>query len=492
MGGRKRTRAAAPVRGPAPASNPATPRVVARRRAPGFVLAALALLGLGHLALRPRAARAAVPDPSAPEMLAPVRTALTSAREAVLAAPDSAAAWGEFAEVCDAHHLYPEAELAYRRAGALDPREFRWVYGLALVRDFQGAPSAEVAGLFARAVLLQPRYPPARLRQGDALVRQGLLVEARDAYRAALELDPAFALAHRNLGQTLLALDDVDGALVHLERAAALDPRDGVVSASLANALWRAGETARAEAAERDARELAPVYGVPDPVRYAVEARNRTPLACERRAREREERGEWAEARVELELLIELDPDDAAARVRLARALGELGESERAGIELERVLAERPEHLAALTQLGRLLEARGEPARAAELYRRALALAPDSSTLWKRLGACLGPLGDLAGALAAFERAGAAAPDAELLHNWGTTLARAGRTDEATQRLQEALVIWPGSAATHYNLGDALESLGRFDEAILHFERARELDAGLDAAERIAALRARR
>ena len=490
MGRRKRTASGrargAPPRSPAPAESGA-PR---GRRWTRLALVSFALLALAVLALRRRGAgvEAAVPDPLTPEMLAPVREALASARDGVLAAPGSAATWGAFAEVCDAHHLYPEAERAYRRAGALAPDEFRWAYDLAIVRDFQGAPAAEVVGLFERAVRLQPRYPPARLRQGDALVRQGLLEEARSAYEQALELDPAFAMAHRNLGQTLLALEDVSGALRHLERAAALDPRDGVVAASLANAYWRAGDAPRATSAERDARALAPVYGVPDPVRFAVEGKNVTPLASNRRAREREERGEWAAALPDLERTVEFDPEDAGLRARLGRCLRELGQVERAHAELERALALRPDQLLALAQLAGLCEQRGELARAAELYRRASALAPENLVLWKRLGSCLGPLGDFPGALAAFERAGAA-PDAELLHNWGTVLARAGRLEEACERLGRALELGPDSAATHFNLADALEGLGRIDEAVAHFERAQALDPGLRANERIAALR---
>ncbi|NOT29203.1 MAG: tetratricopeptide repeat protein, partial [Planctomycetes bacterium] len=345
-----------------------------------LALVSFALLVLALLWLRARGARAeiVVPDPLTPEMLAPVRDALTSARRTVLESPDSAAAWGGFAEVCDAHHLYPEAELAYRRASALDPRDFRWVYGLALVRDFMGAEAEEVARHFELAVELQPRYPPARLRQGDALVRQGRLAEARAAYEEALELDPDFAMAHRNLGQTLLALDDVPLALAELERAAELDPSDGVSASSLANAYWRAGDAERAEAAESDSRSKAPVFGVPDPVRFAIDGKNVTPLASDRRAREREEKSEWSAALPDLQRLVATDPDDAALRARLGRCLVELGETERGRAELERALTLRPEHLAALTQLADLLEKSGDLARAADLYRRATALAPGS------------------------------------------------------------------------------------------------------------------
>lgn len=478
---------------PRPATAPPAPLPApSRRRLPrAGGLAGLVLLALAALWFA-RDATPAVPDPTTPEMLAPVREALEAARRRVLASPDSAQAWGEFAEVLDAHHLYPEAEEAYRAACARDPREFRWTYGLAVVRDFVGAGADEVARLFEQAIRLQPRYPPARLRSGDALVRQGRLEDARAAYEAAVELDPDFAMAHRNLGQTLLALDDPQGALGHLERAAALDPSDSVTSSSLSQAWFRAGDPERADRAATAARTQSPVYGVPDPVRYAVDQKNVTPLASDRRAREAEQRGAWSEALADLQRLVGLDPEDAGVRWRLSRCLKNLGEAARARTELEHVLEHHPDHAASLLLMATLHEEAGALDHAIPLYRRLCTLAPSDPTAWKRLGTCLGPMGDLPGALEAFERAsGLGTPDAEMLHNWGTTLARAGRPADARIRLEAALALEPDNAGTHYNLGDALETLGKREEALQHFERAAALDPALPTAERIAALRAR-
>jgi len=461
----------------------------ARRLLVPAVAAGLAILALS-LWLRPGHAAPEIPDPVTPDMLAPVRQVLEEARRAVLSAPESARAWGELGEVCDAHHLYPEAEVCYREAHVLEPREFRWVYGLAVVRDFEGAEAAEVAALFDEAIRLQPRFPPARLRAGDALVRQGLLEEARAAYAEAVALDPEFAMAHRNLGQTLLALDDVDGALEHLERAAALDPGDGVTAGSLTQAYWRAGNAARAEESAAEARSKAPVFGVPDPVRYAIDQKNVTPLASDRRAKENEESGNWAAALPDLERLVAMKPEDPGERWRLARTLLRTGSLERARTELENVLAAHPEHVPSLALLATIHEQTGELVEAAPLYRRLCTLVPGNAGYWTRLGSCLGPLGDLSGALEAFQQAAACGtPGAELLHNWGTTLARAGHPSEACERLRAALELEPDNAGTHYNLADALEALGRVEEAVQHFERARTLDPGLPVAERLLALR---
>ncbi len=483
---------------------PAAPRVAPSaaqevRRAPRLrvwvplgtvATAALAWLAALLFEADSRGAPVEVPDPTSPEMLAPVARAIAQARTAVLSRPSSAAAWGALGEVCDAHHLYDEAGRCYQEARRLDPREFRWVYHLAVVSDYQAASADEVAGLFAEAIRLQPSFPPARLRQGDAFVRQGRLEDARASFSAALELDPAFAMAHRNLGQVLLSLEDVPGALEHLERAAALAPSDAVVSSSLARAYWLAGDEERAERAGEDAARQVPEYGIPDPVRYAVDELALTPAACDRRARERLQRGEWARALADLEILREVSGESPAIELRLATCQRNLGAPERAREHLERALELDPASVEALGELGLLAEAEGHPERAVERYRRALELAPERARLHARLGACLGFLGDLEGAVSAFERSAALErPGAELEHNWGTALDRLGRPEEACTHFRAALALEPANAGTHFNLALSLETLGMREEALAHHEKAAALDPSLPAAARLAELR---
>lgn len=77
-----------------------------------------------------------------------------------------------------------------------------------------------------------------RLREGGAAASS----EARAAFDRAVRLDPAFALAHEDLGRRHLAAhlergaqDDLDGAMRHLSRAIALDP--GAAGARRCHAL---------------------------------------------------------------------------------------------------------------------------------------------------------------------------------------------------------------------------------------------------------------
>lgn len=493
MGSRKRAK-----HGKGPRASAAPARASATERSPflspklGFLLLALVGAGVAFLALREREAPTAaadVPDPPREGMFAPVARAIDSARAAVLADPADAKSWGELGAIFDAHHLYPEAAQCYGRARALAPLDFRWIYLLAIVSDFQGQPAEEVVASFREAVRLEPDYPPARLRFGDALARQGLLEEARDSYQKAIELDPAFAMAHRNLGQVLLSLEETPAATLHLERARELDPADSIVHTSLARAYFLAGDAEAAQAAEAEAKRLQPVYGVPDPVRRAVDDRALSPRACDERAKERMLAGDFAGAIEDLLALSEVDPDDSSVLSRLGACYVRTGELDEARKHLERAVAQ--DDLAeAHVQLAAVDEAQGRPADAAEHFRRALATHPDNAGLRKKLGLSLGKAGDLAGAVLEFERArDLGARDAELFHNWGTALDRLGRRDEACTQFEAALALEPDNAGAHFNLALALEALGRIAEAREHYERALALDPRLPAKDRLAALR---
>jgi tetratricopeptide (TPR) repeat protein len=68
---------------------------------------------------------------------------------------------------------------------------------------------------------------------------------------------------------------------------------------------------------------------------------------------------------------------------------------------------------------------------------------------------------------------------ADAHNNLGNALASQGQLDQAIVHLEKALEIDPGLAKAHNNLGNALASRGQLDQAILHFEKAVQIDPGL-------------
>ena len=145
--------------------------------APGFAarpwlwtVAALVVVAAGTavvlMVANARALNAGVPDPDTSAMQPRGAARLRSARQEVLKQPGSAEAWGSFGAVCDAHQLYDEAALCYRRARALAPGDFPWPYLLANIREFQGAAADDVAALLREAAQLEPDFPPVFFRIG--------------------------------------------------------------------------------------------------------------------------------------------------------------------------------------------------------------------------------------------------------------------------------------------------------------------------------------
>jgi tetratricopeptide (TPR) repeat protein len=61
-------------------------------------------------------------------------------------------------------------------------------------------------------------------------------------------------------------------------------------------------------------------------------------------------------------------------------------------------------------------------------------------------------------------------------NNLGVQLANMGRTDEALVHYQKALELDPNYAETHYNLNLLLAKMGRTDEALAHYQKALELN----------------
>jgi Tfp pilus assembly protein PilF len=60
-------------------------------------------------------------------------------------------------------------------------------------------------------------------------------------------------------------------------------------------------------------------------------------------------------------------------------------------------------------------------------------------------------------------------------NNLGIALTSHGRTEEALAHFRTALQIEPNHAPAHYNLGNALAECGQVDEAIVHYRKALEI-----------------
>ncbi|MGA9653556.1 MAG: tetratricopeptide repeat protein, partial [Polyangia bacterium] len=110
----------------------------------------------------------------------------------------------------------------------------------------------------APAAQQEPPLTARDLYQRGCLLEATSPDEARDAYRASLELEPEFADAHVNLGRLLHEMGDVYAALVHYRAALSLRPGDATAAFNVGVALEDLGATVDAVAAYRRALECDP------------------------------------------------------------------------------------------------------------------------------------------------------------------------------------------------------------------------------------------
>ena len=416
--------------------------------------------------------------------------AIEGAREAVLADPDSAEAWGRLGSVLLVHGLHEPAARCYEQAGDRAPGEFRWVYFLARAFELDGADAEDFIALYERAARLAPSYAPVFVRLGLARSTHGMHEAAKADLSRAVALAPDLEMAQRSLGEVLLALGEPAAAVVALYRAAELAPQDAAVHAALVRAYRMLGEDDLARGAAERAAHSRELQGIPDPI---LEREVRALGASTRHRFERAQallaKNDDAGALEQLDAVAVVRPDDADVRYLQGVALGLAGRGDESMRLLAKAVELDPGHVRARIEIGRALEAQGRLDEAIAQYRRCHEISPRDPAVLVRLSAALADRGDLAGLIDAYRILAELVPDDPRVRvNLGTAYLRSGRAEDAQRSFREAIAIDPDLADAHYRLGVAWELLGRpREEALRQFAEAVRLDPDHTAArERLA------
>ncbi|MCU0724285.1 MAG: tetratricopeptide repeat protein [Planctomycetes bacterium] len=136
----------------------------------------------------------------------------------------------------------------------------------------------------------------------------------------------------------------------------------------------------------------------------------------------------------------------------------------------------RPEYHMAWTNLGLASCLAGRYDEAVPMFREAVRHRPEFAEGWFNLATALSDAGRIEEALPIFERGLSIRPrDGAALRNRGIAYLRLARFADAAESLATSASLAP-SAATENDLGFALESLGRRDEAKQHYRRSIEMD----------------
>ncbi len=253
------------------------------------------------------------------------------------------------------------------------------------------------------------------------------------------------AITENNLGTALQEARRFDEAIVHHQRAAALDPAYPPAYNNLGAALRAAGRLDEAVVAYQKA--------------------------------------------------IGLKPDFADASYNLANALLEKGNAGASVDQFRNTLRTEPGSVQAQNNLGIALAAKGDPGGAMEAFRAALAIDEGSVQAHRNLGNMLVDAGQRTEGMTHLERAAGLAPaEADANYDIGSILLGEQNFAGAVARFEAAIKAKPDWAEAHNNLGIALASGGHLDRAIEEFHRALAITPTLnDAKANLAmALRAKR
>jgi tetratricopeptide (TPR) repeat protein len=299
---------------------------------------------------------------------------------------------------------------------------------------------------------------------GEALERMGAFGEAVEAYRRAIATRPAFRKATNHL---ILALVKAGRGREALARAraevdAAPDDPDRHYTLGLALA-----EQDMPEASERFERvlELSPRHAL---ARYNLALRH---LRSDR----------LSEATVELNRVIAIEPRPEA-HYTLGVIYWRQGQLDRAVGALRAAVASEPKYAEAHYTLGAVLKARGDLVEAASSLRRAIAVRPDLTAAHNVLADVLRQSGDESGArehLAQAERLRERARrehEASVLTFVGVQKLDRGDVALALDHFRQAARVYEEYAPAHFQLGRALQLIGRRDESRAAFARAQQLN----------------
>lgn len=286
---------------------------------------------------------------------------------------------------------------------------------------------------------------------------------------------PTFEESFR-AGLLALQRNDLAAAEENLSAAAKLQPENARVWVALARTWWKRDDAAKSAGAATKAETL----GAADPVVMStlaiLYADSGQPIKA-------------ADAQAKYAALV---PDDAAAREKAESmyfaAAEELLQQQKFG-EAAGILVNATARLPNSAQLELALGVAQYGLRrfedAAAAFLRAIAIAPEVEKPYVFLGRFLGQIPDrlpeVTKQFIRFEEANPASAMGYLLH--GKALNAQSTEPEAARRLLEKAIALDGrDASAHFELGVALERLGKVTEAVGAFQRAAALDAKDSAA----------
>ncbi len=253
------------------------------------------------------------------------------------------------------------------------------------------------------------------------------LEHAVESLRAAIQIRPNDAMAHRSLGDALTRQGKLDEAIAEGRAAIRLEPESSECHFTLGEALRRRGKLDGAISEFREAIRIHPEWARP---------RGNLAIAFA-------EAGRLEESIASSRLAIKLEPRNAGIHGNLAESLMMRGKLDDAVAEFREAIQISPKYSIAFTGLGKALARQGKVDEAIAAHRAAIQLQPDAADAHTAMGALF----------------------CDVLKDYRS----------AEDEFRTALRLRPNDLIAQANLGIALERQGKLEEALAEYQKAQKL-----------------
>ncbi len=300
----------------------------------------------------------------------------------------------------DVHDFKQGAIPCYRQAAALDAKEFRWPYYLAIILNKAGSKGA--LDEFARALALRPDYSPAYVSYARALYDAGDLDRALLTFEKAAELEGS-PHAYFGLAMIMLSRSELEACREHLLTALKIEPQYPDAHRLLAEVLRRLGQPGEAARHLGIAQNLPGVTPLSDPVYDELTGKGISAFWYRERGLVYQATGRLEEAILQFRTALEIKPDPEGHNY-IGNLLQRLGRFDEAIGQYRTALQLESNNYAAVNSLGQALFESGRVNEAVHWAEGALRLHPEAPDVYLSLGTFYMRTARDAEAIATFQR----------------------------------------------------------------------------------------
>jgi len=361
-------------------------------------------------------------------------------------------------------------------------------------------PRPDLAAEKARQFLAEnPDHLGARLLLGTALRLKGNLAEAHTVLEPLSAVQPDNPQVLCELGLVQSALSDFQNAALSLSNAVALDPKNALAWRALGSARTEIGDTVGAnEASIRHielslphpqlvqagiAMQLDDMDSAEKILREYIKKTPQAPIALRMLAKVASKQRLYDNAEGVLARCLGIAPDFDAARRDYAEVLYHLGRSAECVAQLDGLLRRDPFNVGYRLLRASALSQAGEHSQAVKIYDEVLLGQPGLPMFWVIYGDTTRAVGRTADSIAAYRKAISLRPSFGAAY-WSLASLKTysfSPEDIETMRTQSARTDISEEDRIHFAfaLGKALEDIGKFEEAFVHYEKGNALSRNL-------------